>query len=64
MRIQFVTRDEAGNLIQERYSAPQATDLPLVIRVPPQTRVHSIHNLDTRPFHAIRIEYKTLCAAR
>jgi hypothetical protein len=36
---------------------PGKPELPLVLRLPPQA-AHSIRNVDSRPFHAIRIEFK------
>ena len=36
---------------------PEKPELPLVLRLPPQA-AHSIRNVDSRPFHAIRIEFK------
>ena len=36
---------------------PEKLELPLVLRLPPQP-LHSIHDVDTKPFQAIRIEYK------
>ncbi len=35
---------------------PEKPELPLVLRLPPQA-AHSIRNVDSRPFHAIRIEF-------
>jgi hypothetical protein len=32
-------------------------ELPRVIRVPPEA-LHSVSNLDTKPLHLIRIEFK------
>ncbi len=40
---------------------PQSPELPIATRVPPQVAAHSIHNLDSKPFHAVRIEYKRAC---
>lgn len=44
--------------------AQGSTETPVVMRVPPQLAVHSIHNVDSKPFHAVRIEYKRACPAK
>ena len=36
---------------------PDKLEVPLVLKLPPQA-AHSIRNVDSRPFHAIRIEFK------
>ncbi len=53
---------EDGNRIASR--AQGSTEPPVIMRVPPQLAAHSIHNVGSKPFHAIRIEYKTACEAK
>ena len=36
---------------------PERPELPLVLKLPPQA-AHSVRNVDSRPFHAMRIEFK------
>ena len=43
--------------------APGSPEMPIMVRLPAQAE-HSIHNIDTTPFHAIRIEYKKMCPGR
>ena len=47
--------DASGKSI--KLPLPAKPELPLVLRLPPQA-AHSIRNIDSRPFHAIRIEFK------
>ena len=47
--------DEAGKEIKLPF--PENPELPLIVRIPPQA-LHSAKNIDDKPFHAIRIEFK------
>lgn len=60
----FVNYDKDGNEIKEAVQASGSPEMPIIMRVPPQVAVHSIHNVDSKPFHAVRIEYKKLCGAK
>ena len=42
---------------EQKLPLPEKIELPLVLKMPPQS-AHAVKNLDTRPFHAIRIEFK------
>ncbi len=48
-------RDGAGRDIP--LPLPATFEPPLTLRLPPQ-RLHYVQNLDTQPFHGIRIEFK------
>ena len=50
-------RDGKGNLLAPKRPAGDKVELPRVIRVAPEA-LHSVSNLDTKPLHLIRIEYK------
>jgi predicted metal-dependent enzyme (double-stranded beta helix superfamily) len=50
-------RDGKGNLLPPKGSAGDKVELPRVIRVPPEA-LHSVSNLDAKPLHLIRIEFK------
>ncbi|MCE1180977.1 MAG: hypothetical protein LWW81_01520 [Rhodocyclales bacterium] len=50
-------RDAAGNLLPPKRPAGDKVELPRVIRLPPEA-LHSVSNLDTKPLHLIRIEFK------
>lgn len=50
-------RDGKGNLLALKQPMGDKGELPRVIRVPPEA-LHSVTNLDTRPLHLIRIEFK------
>lgn len=57
-RPSYVNYDKDGKAILP--AVGPAPELPIMVRLPAQPE-HAIHNTDTRPFHAIRIEYKKLC---
>jgi len=42
---------------EQKLPLPDKIELPLVLRLPPQS-IHAVKNLDTRTFHATRIEFK------
>jgi hypothetical protein len=50
-------RDGKGNLLAPKLPASDKVALPRVIRVPPEA-LHSVYNLDTKPLHLTRIEFK------
>lgn len=50
-------RDGKGNLLPPKRPAGDKVELPRVIRVPPEA-LHSVSNLDTKPLHLIRVEFK------
>lgn len=50
-------RDGKGNLLAPKRPAGDKVELPRVIRVAPEA-LHSVSNLDTKPLHLIRVEYK------
>ena len=50
-------RDGKGNLLPPKRPAGDKVELPLVIRVAPEA-LHSVSNLDTKPLHLIRVEFK------
>jgi predicted metal-dependent enzyme (double-stranded beta helix superfamily) len=50
-------RDGKGNLLAPKRAAGDKGELPRVIRVPPEA-LHSVTNLDTKPLHLIRVEFK------
>jgi predicted metal-dependent enzyme (double-stranded beta helix superfamily) len=50
-------RDGKGNLLAPKQRAGDKVELPRVIRVPPEA-LHSVSNLDAKPLHLIRIEFK------
>lgn len=47
--------DEAGKEI--KLPLPEKIELPVIAKLPPQA-AHRVKNLDNKPFHAIRIEFK------
>jgi len=53
--VKLEDHDASGKPI--KLPLPEKLELPLVLRLPPQA-AHSIRNVDSRPFHAIRIEFK------
>ncbi|WP_432260138.1 hypothetical protein [Cupriavidus sp. TMH.W2] len=57
-RPEYINFDRNGKEIPP--SIPASPALPYMVRLPAQAE-HAIQNVDTRPFHAFRIEYKTLC---
>jgi len=59
-RPRYVNYDKNGNEIKTAVPAATSSDMPIVIKLPAGP-THAIHNLDTKPFHAIRIEFKKLC---
>jgi hypothetical protein len=59
---QYTTYDKDGKAVKPRVPRSRLTEFPLIVRQAPQ-ETHSIHNTDTKPFHAIRIEYKKRCTA-
>ena len=42
---------------EQKLPLPDKIELPLVLKLPPQS-AHAVKNLDTRTFHATRIEFK------
>lgn len=50
-------RDGKGNVLAPKLPAGDKVALPRVIRVPPEA-LHSVNNLDTKPLHVIRVEFK------
>ncbi|MBC8036299.1 MAG: hypothetical protein H7X89_03685 [Rhizobiales bacterium] len=57
----FVNYDKDGNEIKSSAQTQERPEMPVVMRIPPQVILHSIHNTGSKPFHAIRIEYKRAC---
>jgi len=57
-RPKYINFDRNGKEIPPAIRGNPA--LPVMVRLPAQAE-HAIQNVDTRPFHAFRIEYKTLC---
>jgi len=57
-RPKYINSDRNGKEIPPAIQGNPA--LPVMVRLPAQAE-HAIQNVDTRPFHAFRIEYKTLC---
>lgn len=53
----LVDHDAAGNVIPRKHVLPSKIELPFVVRLKPQA-AHAIENHGTKPFHAIRVEYK------
>ncbi len=50
-------RDGKGQLIPSKQPTGDKTELPRIIRVPPEA-LHSVANLDTKPLHLTRVEFK------
>jgi hypothetical protein len=50
-------RDGKGNLLAPKRPVGDKVELPRVIRTPPEA-LHTVSNLDTKPLHLIRIEFK------
>ena len=50
-------RDGKGHLLAPKLPESDKVALPRVIRVPPEA-LHSVYNLDTKPLHLTRIEFK------
>lgn len=50
-------RDGKGNLLAPKRPVGDKVELPRVIRTPPEA-LHAVSNLDTKPLHLIRIEFK------
>ena len=59
----YVNYDAAGKEIRPGVPRPENPQLPVVARLAPQ-RAHAVENTGKVPFHAIRIEFKRLCAAK
>jgi hypothetical protein len=60
-RPSYVNYDQNGNEIKPAVQPPANPEMPIMVRLPAQA-AHYIDNRDTKPFHAVRIEYKTRCA--
>ncbi len=56
----YINYDKDGHAFKSVIQAQPSADLPLAVRLAPQAE-HAIENTGDKPFHAIRIEYKTLC---
>ncbi|WP_295635990.1 hypothetical protein [Novosphingobium sp.] len=50
-------RDGKGNVLPPKLPGADKVALPRVIRVPPEA-LHSVNNLDSKPLHLIRVEFK------
>jgi hypothetical protein len=50
-------KDYDANGREQKLPLPDSIERPLVLELPPQA-AHAAENLDTEPFHAIRIEFK------
>ena len=59
-RPKYINYDNRGQEIKPFVAPPANPDMPIMARLPAQEE-HAIHNVGDKPFHAIRIEYKTLC---
>jgi hypothetical protein len=57
----YINYDKDGREFKSSVQAQQAVELPLMVRLSAQAE-HAIQNTGDKPFHAIRIEYKKLCA--
>ncbi len=57
-RPNYKNYDKDGNEIKPATTAQP--ELPIVARLPAQA-AHAIEVFDTKPFHAIRVEFKKLC---
>jgi hypothetical protein len=53
----YVNYDKDGNQIMPAVPRAVHPEMPVIVRLPPQA-AHFVHNIDSRPLHAIRIEYK------
>lgn len=62
-RPKYVNYDKDGNEIKPAVQAPGNPVMPIMVRLPAQA-AHYIHNVDNKPFHAIRIEYKKICPVK
>ena len=61
-RPKYINYDGNGKEIPPAVQAPGSPEMPIMVRLPAQAE-HSIYNIDSTPFHAIRIEYKKICEA-
>ena len=57
----YVNYDQDGKVFTSSIQSLPNAELPTTIKLPPQAE-HAIENKGNEPFHAIRIEYKTLCS--
>ncbi len=62
-RPKYVNYDKDGNEIKPAVQAPGNPVMPIMVRLPAQA-AHYIHNVDSKPFHAVRIEYKKACSGQ
>ena len=62
-RPKYLNYDNRGQEIKPFVPPPANPDMPIMVRLPAQEE-HAIHNIGDKPFHAIRIEYKTLCPSQ
>ena len=59
-RPKYINYDKNGREIPAAVQTTSVPEMPIMVRLPAQAE-HSIQNLGSTPFHAIRIEYKRLC---